>query len=457
MVEQAVLVSRREELRRRVDQLPKEVDDWKARSAQELDFNAHYSQVEAIGVLMEAHVERLRALLKQLDAQGDPEAFRATAFALIQEIIKSQRVWDFFRDKLELRFSPDYKDPLWIADTVAWDCHRPILDRAADKGIVKKAEMREPPLTYLTAEFSPATWVRGSRPNDGRDYFLGTAHLPIPVIELPWDHVVNLWEFLSLHHEVGHDLEIDLKLRPALLLSLQSMLTRSGVPMQRVMVWQAWQAEVFADLVGLQLGGPAFGDALFNLLLLPASLVTAYNAADPHPTHYIRILMNAAYARTLVKDQHEVTQQADDIEARWIGLYGEQPQFQEFVDDFPHVFQALMGTPLEVLNGNTVRELMSFSAADDMRIRAAAGYLATGLNAPAKVTIPPRHCISAARMAVTAAVLQPSVPETSLASHLQTINERTAALVRDNAAPGLRASDMSTPHRQFIAAFAALP
>jgi hypothetical protein len=269
--------------------------------------------------------------------------------------------------------------------------------------------------------------------------------------------VVNLWEFLSLHHEVGHDLEIDLKLRPALLLSLQSTLAKANVPTQRVMVWQAWQAEMFADLVGLQLAGPAFGDALFNLLLLPASQVIAYNATDPHPTHYVRILMNAAYARTLVKNRREVIQQADEIEARWKGLYGEQPQFQEFVDDFPHVFEALMDTPLDVLKGKTVRELMPFRAADDMRIRAAAGYLATGQNAPTKGTIPPRHCISAARMAVTAAVLQPNGPENSLAAQLQTINERTADLVRDNAAPGLRASDASTPHRQFIAAFASLP
>src|SRR6266567_167060 len=147
MVEHAVLVNRREELRRRVDQLPKEVSDWKTRCAKELDFNAYYSQLEAIGVLMETYVERQRALLKQLDAQGDPEAFRVTALALIEEIIKAQRIWDFFRAKLELRFSPDYKDPLWIADTVAWDCHRPVLDRAADAGIVKKAEVREPPLT----------------------------------------------------------------------------------------------------------------------------------------------------------------------------------------------------------------------------------------------------------------------------------------------------------------------
>ena len=139
MAEHAVLVSRREELRRRVDQLPKEVDAWKARSTKELDLNAHYSQLEAISVLIEAHVERQRALLQQLDAQDDSsEAFRMTMFTLIQEIIEAQRVWDFFRAKLDLRFSPDYKEPLWIADTVAWDCHRPVLDLAADRASLKR-------------------------------------------------------------------------------------------------------------------------------------------------------------------------------------------------------------------------------------------------------------------------------------------------------------------------------
>ena len=153
-----------------------------------------------------------------------------------------------------MRFSDTFKDILWVADTVAWDCYRPVLEAAAGEDILPKSQFREPPLTYLTAEFSLATWVRGSRPHDGRDYNLGTANLPIPVVELPWDHVENVWEFLTLHHEVGHDLEADLKLRPVLQSTLQSLLIHAHVPPERILVWARWQDEIFADLVCAAVG-----------------------------------------------------------------------------------------------------------------------------------------------------------------------------------------------------------
>ena len=62
-----------------------------------------------------------------------------------------QKVWDFFRKKFELRFSDTFKDILWVADTVAWDCYRPVLEAAAGEDILPKSQFREPPLTYLTA------------------------------------------------------------------------------------------------------------------------------------------------------------------------------------------------------------------------------------------------------------------------------------------------------------------
>jgi hypothetical protein len=445
---QATLLGRREELRRRVEALPKEIEAWRARSINQLDLQAHHSQLEAIQVLMAEYTNRQQMRLNDLDPGGDAETFRREAWALIKDVIKAQEVWDFFRDKLELRFSPTFKDVLWVADTVAWDCYRPVIEAAADEDILPRSQLREPPLTYLTAEFSPATWVRGSRPKDGRDYDLGTATLPIPVIELPWDHVENIWEFLTLHHEVGHDLEADFKLRPVLQSSLKSVLTDAHVPPERIRVWVNWQGEVFADLVALQLAGPAFAEVLAYLLLLPEAYVVHYQADDPHPTHYLRVLMNAAYMRTLAPGTRRIEQHAAELERWWKALYGEQPQFQAYTADFPHVFRALMDSPLEPLKRKTVRSLQPFSADDDARIRAATKYLLTGQDKPP--TIRPRHCLSAARLAVAEAAANPA----TLADSFQAINRRTATLVRDNAAPGLRAGDDSERHRRFIAGFA---
>src|SRR5918995_1590836 len=227
---EATLEVRREELRRRVEALPNEVRKWQDRTQVDLDSNLHFSQLQAIGILVDTFTKQQRALLEKIHPAGDAAAFQDAAFELVKSIIRSQRVWDFFRDKLDLHNSPTFKEVLWVADTVAWDCYRPVLDGAVDMGILERATLREPPLTYLTAEFSPATWIRGSRPTDGSDYPLGTSRLPIPVVELPWDHVENVWEFMSLHHEVGHDLEADLKLRDALVASLETELSNSKVP-----------------------------------------------------------------------------------------------------------------------------------------------------------------------------------------------------------------------------------
>ena len=444
---QATLATRKEELRRRVEALPKEVKDWKDRTLNDLDQNLHFSQVQAIGILMNAFAEQQTDLLGQIDPKGNPTAFQDTALDLVKGIIRSQRVWDFFRDKLDLRFSPTFKEVLWVTDTVAWDCYRPVLEAAADAGILERASLREPPLTYLTAEFSPATWIRGSRPNDGRDYQLGSSRLPIPVIELPWDHVENTWEFMSLHHEVGHDLEADLKLRGVLATSLQTVLSNGGVPVERVQQWLNWQGEVFADLVGLQLGGPAFAEALMHLLLLPAAMVTTFDPSDPHPTHYPRILMNAAYIPTMIPDHEPLANHGKESGERWVAIYGQQPQFDQVINDFPFVFRALMDTPLAELKGMTVRQLMQYMPADDLRIRNAIGYMRTGNNKPGNLR--PRHCISAARLAVTQAALE-GVLSSEL---LSLINMRAMELVRSNAQGGLRGADGSTPHKKFIASF----
>src|SRR6266566_1038204 len=99
-------------------------------------------------------------------------------------------------------------------------------------------------------------------------------------------HAENHWKFLSLAHEVGHDVEADLRLREPLVTGLRLALEAANVLGERVTVWKSWQAECFADLIGLQLVGPAFAEVLMNLLLLPAKNVTTYDNKDPHPTHY---------------------------------------------------------------------------------------------------------------------------------------------------------------------------
>lgn len=430
-----------EELRRRVEALPAEVEAWRLRALNDVDTQLHASQLAAISTLMKLQVDQQRVTLAAL-VPGAAD-FENQSDQLVQQIIAAQAIWDFFRDKLELRFSAKFKEILWVADTVAWDCYSRAMAEKPD--IVDMSALREPPLTYLTADFSPATWARGTRPWDGHNFELGTATLPIPVIRLPWDHIENAWELTSLMHEVGHDLEADLKLRAPLVNALQARLQQAAVPQARVARWTKWQAETFCDLVALQLGGPAFADGLAHLIMLPAAQVTTLNAGDPHPNHYVRILMNAAYIRTLEPGNAALEAEADRIRATWLEIYGDQPspQLADYENDFPHVFAALMDTPFDVLKQSTVRELVPYGANSDAKIRAGASYLMTGQAKPQGVR--PRHWISAARVAVNDAAARPD-----LANVMNDINERTMAMVRQSAPPGVRAA----PSRQRLEALA---
>ncbi|MBN2549266.1 MAG: hypothetical protein JXB15_08920, partial [Anaerolineales bacterium] len=269
----------------------------------------------------------------------------------------------------------------------------------------------------------------------------------IPVIEMPWDHIENAWEFLALHHEVGHDLEADLKLRARLVLNLQGALLAKNVPLERVQTWLAWQAEVFADLTALQLGGPAFVETLMHLLMLPKDMVTVFNPEDPHPTHYVRILMNAAYIPTLIAGNAALAAYGAQMAERWQSLYGLHKHFDTYISDFPVVFQALMDTPMPELLNQTMRQLLPYSAADEARIQKGAGYLRTGKSKPASLR--PRHCISAARLAVSQASQEGGLSD----DLLDQVQQRLMALVRENGPEGLRGGDGSTPHKQFIASF----
>src|SRR5215204_1204182 len=128
-------MSRRLELQRRSNVLPDEVKEWVDRSLQQVDYNGHYSQMQAIRVMIDVFHVQQQELLKNLDSSTEIADFQRTVYLLIEKIIKAQSLWDFFRDKLELRFNPNFKDPLAISDTVAWDCYRPTLNNAHKFGI----------------------------------------------------------------------------------------------------------------------------------------------------------------------------------------------------------------------------------------------------------------------------------------------------------------------------------
>jgi hypothetical protein len=58
------------------------------------------------------------------------------------------------------------------------------------------------------------------------------------------------------------------------------------IPDARLTTWQNWLPEVFADLIGLQLGGPAFAEMRLDDLMVPPSAIDALNPKKEHPSNY---------------------------------------------------------------------------------------------------------------------------------------------------------------------------
>ena len=458
MTPQELNAVRLEELTRRVSALPDEVDAWIERSGPQAALKIHNTQIRALGLLIAALVKKQQDLLATLAA--DAPDFSNKALQIVRDLIRTQRIWGFFRAQLSLRFSEDYQKPLWVADTIAWNCHRSVLEEAQKQGILTLDQSREPPLTYVVADVSPLAYARGSQPTEGDRLLLGGSVLPIPIIHVPPDQLVNAWQLLTIAHEVAHSLEKDLGLQTALDTSLKNGLTAAGRT-DRLDQWLAWRSEVFADLVAVQLVGPAFGRAMLAALALPDALVTSLNADDEHPMPYMRVLMLAAYMRTVVEDdgtpavaavRAKIDADAAALEADWKVLYPDAPaEAAPLLDDAPHVWKALMNKPFPELKTLTVRQLIPFKAAHDLRIREAAAYLATGQNAPPparfKDTI--RHCIAAAQIAVDAG------PQADLESYLRTVDERARALVVDNTPDVVRGSASKT-HDAYISKLATL-
>jgi hypothetical protein len=209
-----------------------------------------------------------------------------------------------------------------------------------------------------------------------------------------------------------------------------------------------WEAEVFADLCALQLAGPAFTDALMQLLLLPALAVKTFDEDDPHPTPYTRILLNAAYVRSLGTSQ-AIQDHASRIELRWKSVYGNDSGdavLDTYKQDFTLVCKALMDTKFPTLKEHSVRELMPFGDAVDAQIRSAEKFFRTGMNRPNGLR--PRHTVSAATLAMRVAAQDGTLSDELCAK----LHDRVIEYVKATAPPGLRGGGLEK-HEKFIASF----
>jgi hypothetical protein len=356
---------KRSELEQKVSSVPAELNQWRAETAEGKRLEKHHSQVRRLATQLEAYDELLRQRVK--DAAD--EAILAGGRELEMRILELYRIWEFFRSKLALRSVPWLRDPLEVADDLAWGCYEPARARAAASGRIDPVAVKEPPLVFLNGAASPFTMSRksnyvaeplltGSLPVSEFRALLEA--LPVPVIGLPWFHVAHAPETVVVCHEVGHIVEDDLGLTPHITAQLLAAL--APVTTERHGAWRSWLGEIFADLYGVLAAGPAFVAALMNFLAVDRDTIVKQELKPPkwgeYPTDALRMSVNF----------EALTQTCFDTEAAalrdaWQAAYAPHAM-AAFEADVPGVVRALLDGVHPLLGGVRLRDVIAFSAAD---------------------------------------------------------------------------------------------
>jgi hypothetical protein len=382
--------------------LPRELAEWIEHARPNGPLEKNRSQLQALQIFMKELQDRLNAdvqTLKSLAGQGDQERLLKQVELVDSRVAKSHFVWGFFRSKLGQRFVPHFTRSLLATDLIAYDCYRTVMDNAESIGVEQKLTIRDYPLTFFQEEYSsPVTWPRASMLS-GLDY----RTLPVPIVGIPWGHQRNAWDFLSLHHEVAHALDTDLgDLSAEIAEAVAQRLKHQKVANERINVWKKWIPEIFADFLGILLGGPAFVGFLSHFLTFSEDYVCEFDVNNEHPTPFLRILLNVQFVKTLAIRAEDYV---DGLSAQWTSLYYDpaDKQMRRYCSDFDEVIRAFTDSPLELLKdkvGSKHRfsDLAMFTAQDWSQQLQLSGLLSGGVDAT--LTLPLRHVTGATHVAI---------------------------------------------------------
>ncbi len=343
------------ELECKLASLSSELAAWLRDSEEKGPLEKHHTQIRAVARALEpsmaAASERLQAARDQ-DLLGD-------ALALEAMVLEIHRIWDFFREKLALRFVAHFALPLVAADELAWRCYQPA------QANVPEGQGREPPLVYLNGASSPLTLERGKRfqaeavEAEPMQWSLTAAALealPVPVLGIPWFQVEHLPDAPIIAHEVGHDVEIDLGLTHRI-----AELLIAAVAAARRDLWVAWAGEVFADVYCSVALGPAFATTLVDFLADDGEAIAAEERApgdgQTYPTTALRVLLAAA-----VLDETNFATEAADLRRKWRASVARHAM-EDYEADLAPVAHALVSGPYPQIYERGLDQLIGFGRA----------------------------------------------------------------------------------------------
>src|SRR5882724_4760046 len=309
-----------------------------------------------------------------------------------------EKIWDFYFELFGQR-QTRYAKWLLSCDRIGLDCYR-----ASYLGLaVARTIPAPPPFSYMATGFSPATFRRGIPVKR-----LAKQLNPFPLIELPYHRLVNPWTLGAILHENSHNLQNDLGLSRDVPRTLGLKLLRAGASRQVAKTWVRWNREMFADMSGMLLGGPYFIGSLMDILARGPETVVYYSSRGPHPTPYLRMLINTELLRRMGFES-----EGRQYEKAWKRIYpdpsaGNIPpaMLKSFKEACPIAVDAMCFQPYRSLGNRSLAKVMNFGNKEQQMIEEASQRLAAGVDPG---IIPERFLVGAVRMALDRRLARPEV------------------------------------------------
>jgi hypothetical protein len=364
------------------------------------------SHIQVASQFMMTLRERLTGMVDQLDKSVSTTSANPTTGNLhrfLQQkdragkgIKHVERIWDFFFELFGQR-QTHYATWLLAADRIGLDCYQAVYTGLG----MARSIPTPPPFTYMETGFTPATFRR-----DVRLTRLGHLKNPFPIIKLPYHRLVNPWSLGAIHHEVSHNLQSDLGLWEEVPKRIQARLSEAGIRPEVTATWTRWHKEIWADLCGLLLGGPAIVSSLIGVVAQSPRAAQNFSPSGVHPTPYLRVFINLELLRRM-----GFATEAAAFHRLWTQLY---PLTQRsripkaMIESFPVASRLVVDTicfkPCAQLGNKSLIEVTHFRPAHQEMVAEAAQRLALGTDPG---IIPARFLVGAARWAISRQLAAP--------------------------------------------------
>lgn len=365
------------------------------------------AHVRAANQLMVKLRKRLSALADQV-GQASALSIEIPSTRHLQELLilkegagrqakHLEQVWDFYLELFAQR-QTRFANGLLAIDRIALDCYQ-----AVYTGLGKMRSIpTPPPFSYMETGFTPATFRRGiplSR--------LGQWLNPFPVIQLPLHRLASPWTLGAVHHAASHNLQHDLELWEEVPRRIQRRLQQAGMEPEVWQTWAQWHKEIWADLCGLLLGGPAMVSSLMDVVARSPRTALFYKPDAVHPTPYLRIFISLELLRRMGFPRESAV-----IRRLWTRMYPSPDERNipaSLLDSFSLANRLVVDTigfqPYVQLGNKTLAQVVRFKPGFRHMIREAAQRLASGTDPG---IIPARFLVGAARSALDQQLTSPA-------------------------------------------------